>query len=81
MLVGGPFNALAMAGSALAERTGAAHQHPAAVPQFAVEGLNHAHTDLADAVSRGRQHLRASMSDVGKVGVALVIGQRITVRQ
>ena len=78
MLVDGNFNAVVVAGSALAERTGAAHEHATAVAQLAVEGLDHARTGLADAVSSGWQYLRVGTPGIGKVARVAVVaaGQR-----
>ena len=76
MLVDGNFNAVIVAGSALAERTGAAHEHATAVPQLAVEGLDHARTDLADVVSSGWQYLRVSTPAIGKVARVAAVAAR-----
>ena len=80
MLVDGNFNAVVVAGSALAERTGAAHEHATAMPQLAVEGLAHARTGLADAVSSGGQYLRVGTPGIGKVARVTVVaaGQRLS---
>ena len=78
MLVDGNFDAVVVAGSAFAERAGAAHKYAAAVAQFAVEGLDYARTGLANMVSRRWQHLRVGAPSVGKVVrvAAVAAGQR-----
>ena len=79
MLVNGNFNAVIVADSALAERTGAAYEPATAMPQLAVEGLDHARTVLADVVSSGGQYLRVGTPGIGKVACVAVVaaGQRL----
>lgn len=60
-----------MTSPTLAEGIGATRKHAAAMPQFAIDGLDHPRIGLTYHVSLGGQHLRAGTSGVG--GVARIL--------
>ena len=56
-----------MAGAALAKGAGAPHEYATAMPQRAIERLDHPRAGLAHDVGRGGRHLRVGAPAVGKV--------------
>lgn len=79
MVVNGNFEAVVVAAAALTKGPGASHQHATAMPQFAVERLDHSRTGFANDMGPGGQYLRVGAPSVGKVTrvSSVAFGQRL----